>query len=184
MEKFYVGEVGFHRLSRKTLKDFDFTNNELLRALIYDLIEREEWEKGIGLIGGVGVGKTHLLINLYKNRAWWAVWYSKKVPIWLQFYDLIMLFRTEGDNALMEVLDRGEIVFVDDFLSTVGERDLEKRVASLIVFTCYDKGKIFCFSSNFSLDHWDVDERVVDRLYEMCEIYEVVGTSKRRSFID
>lgn len=178
---FLIGDIGWHRLAKKTLEEFDFSENQILQYAIDGRLVEPEWKSGIGLYGGVGVGKTHLLILLYKNRVWWAVNSRGKLPFprWVSFYDLVMDVKKNGIDVVDQVVMDSQIIFVDDFLVRSLDWELEKRVAAMIVFRVYDTEKRLCFTSNFSIDEWDVDRRVIDRVREMCDIFEVVGTSRR-----
>jgi len=177
---FLVGDLGWHRYAVKRLEEFDFSENEILRFVVEERLRQERWDRGIGLYGGVGVGKTFLLVQLYKNRYWWAVQRKGEVgfPVWIDFWDLVYDVKRYGIGILDEVVV-GDVVFVDDFLVRVLDWETERMVASYIVYKAYDGGKVLCFTSNMSVDEWDVDLRVKDRVKEMCEVYEVLGKSRR-----
>jgi DNA replication protein DnaC len=44
---------------------------------------------------------------------------------------------------------------------------------------CYDSKKVLCYTANWSYERWDIDERVKDRLREMCIEIQLVGSSFR-----
>lgn len=180
MNRYLIGEVAWHRLSDRTLENFDWKGNEILEAVVNDLVSREKWDRGIGLIGWTGVGKTHLLISLYKERMWRYVYQNREQqPLWLSFYDLLDLEENKIRSVLSDILGVAGIVFIDDVWYS-GQGELEKEIVKTIVYRCYDLNKILCWSSNLSVDRWDVDIRVKDRLREMCIVMEVFGESRRQ----
>lgn len=174
---YLVGELGWHRFRFKTLEEFDWAENDLPRIVIEELVSQSKWTRGIGLVGWTGVGKSHLLVALYKERMWRAIYDESQLPIWTGFNDLIDIWQ-EDKNELYSIIGRGDLLFVDDLFYS-GQGEVEKRVVKEIVFRCYDTEKILCFSSNILLDNLDVDVRVKDRLTEMSKIVQVFGESKR-----
>jgi len=178
---FLVGDIGWHRYARSKIEEFDFSENLFLRKVLEEKFQQERWDRGIGLWGGVGVGKTFLLVQLYKNRYWWAVKTKGKVgfPVWIDFWELVYDVKKYGIGVLDEIVGSGEVIFIDDFMVRVMDWDMERMVAGYLVYRIYDNRKILCFSTNMRVADWDVDVRVKDRVIEMCSIYEVVGSSRR-----
>lgn len=177
MNNYLIGELGWHRFKFKTLDEFDWSDNDLLRIIIEEIVSKSKWKDGIGLVGWTGVGKSHLLVSLYKERMWRAIYEESQLPVWVGFNDLIDVWQ-EDKNELYSIISRGDILFVDDLFYS-GQGEVEKRVVKEIVFRCYDTEKVLCFSSNILLDNLDVDARVKDRLQEMTKIIQVFGESKR-----
>jgi DNA replication protein DnaC len=178
MGRYLLGQLAGHRFADKTFENFIWSGeNAHLREFFYDLVEREVWERGVGLVGDVGVGKTHLLSALYKNRVWVSVFLGGGVPLWLSFFDLVAEYR-ENRRVVKELLEMYDVVFVDDIWS-VGASSEEKNVVRELVFRCYDAKKVLCYTANWSYEKWDIDERVRDRLREMCVEVELVGSSLR-----
>ena len=176
--KYLLGQLAGHRFADKTLENFVWdVGNGYLRDFFYELIERRDWEKGVGLVGDVGVGKTHLLSALYKNRAWVSVFQGGGVPFWISFFDLVIEYR-EDRKVLKELVENYDLIFVDDIWS-VGASVEERNVVRELVFRCYDGRKVLCYTANWSYERWDVDERVRDRLREMCVEVDLVGSSFR-----
>jgi DNA replication protein DnaC len=178
MGKYLLGQLAGHRFAEKTLENFVWSNESgALKEFFYDLVERREWEKGIGLAGDVGVGKTHLLSALYKNRVWVSVFQGGGVPFWLSFFDLVVEYK-ENKKVVKELLDIYDLVFVDDIWS-IGASVEEKNLLRELVLRCYDSKKVLCYTANWSYERWDIDERVKDRLREMCIEIQLVGSSFR-----
>lgn len=177
--KYLVGEVGWHRLYDRTFENFDFSDNRLLQKFLYQKASEGRWMKGIALIGDVGVGKTHLLIALYKNRVWEYVYGVERRPVWISWYEFVVDVKKYGRELLNEVVFDNGIFFVDDFFVKVMEREFEREVIAEFVYRIYDLRKVLCFSSNFEISKVDVDERVKDRLREMVDEVIVKGRSRR-----
>jgi len=178
MGKYLLGQLAGHRFADKTLENFMWSgDNSHLKDFFYDLVERDVWERGVGLVGDVGVGKTHLLSALYKNRVWVSVFLGGGVPVWLSFFDLVAEYR-ENKKVVKELLEMYDVVFVDDIWS-VGASSEERNIIRELVFRCYDGKKVLCYTANWSYESWDIDERVKDRLREMCVEIELVGSSLR-----
>ena len=174
---YIVGETAYHRLALNTFEDYTWNGNEIAKIVIEDSCEKVEWKKGLGLIGWVGVGKTHLLIALYKERMWRAVNEDSDIPVWLSFQDALELYKDK--EQLWEVLNRGKIIFIDDLFCT-GYGDIEEHLIRDIVFRCYDGNKILCFTTNILIDDWRIDIRVKDRIREMCLMVDIMGESHRK----
>jgi DNA replication protein DnaC len=178
MGGYLLGQLAGHRFADKTLENFVWSgDNSHLKEFFYDLMERDVWERGVGLVGDVGVGKTHLLSALYKNRVWVSVFMGGGVPIWLSFFDLVAEYK-ENKKVVKELLEMYDVVFVDDIWS-VGASSEERNIIRELVFRCYDGKKVLCYTANWSYERWDIDERVKDRLREMCVEIELVGSSLR-----
>lgn len=173
---YIIGEVAYHRLAMKTFEEYMWDGNEIAKIVIEDVCEKSEWKKGLGLIGFVGTGKTHLLIALYKERMWRAVNENSDIPVWLSFQDALELYKDK--EQLWEVLNRGKILFIDD-LFCMGYGDIEGSLIRDIVLRCYDTNKILCFTTNILTDNWNVDIRIKDRMKEMCISVDICGESKR-----
>lgn len=175
--EYLLGEVAAHRLAYRTLEEYDWSGNDLARIAIEDILEKKEWDKGIGLVGWTGVGKTHLLVALYKERMWRSVYEESGLPVWLGFSDIISLW-SEDKEGFVSAIGRGQLIFIDDLFVT-GYNELERSVVRDVVFKCYDTNKLLCFSSNILIEQADIDVRVKDRLKEMCKFIEIVGESRR-----
>jgi DNA replication protein DnaC len=179
MVKYLLGQLAGHRFADKTLDNFVWTDdNKHLKEFFYDIVELEVWERGIGLVGDVGVGKTHILSALYKNRVWMSIYCGAGIPVWLSFLDLISEAR-EDRSFVKELVSSYDIIFVDDLWSG-GASAEEKSVIRELVLRCYDSKKLICYTANWGLEKWSVDERVRDRLVEMCVEIEFVGPSFRK----
>ena len=176
---YLLGDVSGHRLADRTIENFIWTEeNELVKKVVYSFFYSEDWDRGVGIVGGVGVGKTHLLVALYKNRMWRSVYQGRPVPAWLSFQEFVSEARKDRDFVKGLVSEFG-IIFVDD-VWCAGMGWEEKNLLRELVLYCYDKGKVLCYTSNFSVREWEVDERVKDRIEEMCVEVELKGSSFRK----
>jgi len=179
MGRYLLGQLASHRFADKTLENFIWTSdNSHLKDFFYRLVNDEGiWERGLGLVGDVGVGKTHLLSALYKNRVWVAVFLGGGVPVWLSFFDLVAEYK-ENRKVVKELVETYDLIFVDDIWS-IGASSEEKSIVRELVFRCYDGKKVLCYTANWSYEKWDIDERVRDRLREMVIEVELIGSSLR-----
>lgn len=179
MGRYLLGQLAGHRFADKTLENFIWSGeNSHLRDFFYGVVGSEgKWEKGVGLVGEVGVGKTHLLSALYKNRVWVSVFLGGGVPIWLSFFDLVVEYR-ENKKVVKELIETYDLIFVDDVWS-VGASSEEKNIVRELVFRCYDAKKVLCYTANWGYEKWDIDERVKDRLREIVVEVELYGSSLR-----
>uniref|UniRef100_A0A7V3N580 IstB-like ATP-binding protein domain-containing protein n=1 Tax=candidate division CPR3 bacterium TaxID=2268181 RepID=A0A7V3N580_UNCC3 len=171
------GEVVMHRLAKKTLEDFDWSENRILALVVSKMVAMDIWSKGLGLVGWTGVGKTHVLISLYKERMWRAIYKNGQIPAWFSFQDLCSLYYKDRDGFRDVLL--GGIIFVDD-LFCKDQSEEEMRVVKELVYYIYDLGKVLCFTSNVLMDMLDIDERVKSRLSELVEVVEVFGEDRRK----
>lgn len=177
MTNYLIGELTTHRLNGSVLEGYDWAGNDLVRIAVEEFVSTLRWSKGIGFVGWLGVGKTHLLVSLYKERMWKAVYNDGQIPVWLSFFELVELWDT-NKSGVFDVLNRGEIIFIDD-LFCLGYTMKETSIIRDVVYKCYDDNKVLCFTSNVLLENWDVDDRAKDRLREMILTLEVVGESRR-----
>lgn len=175
-----LGEVAAHRLAHKILEDYDWAGNDIAKIIVCDMVELVRWTKGVGFVGWTGVGKTHLLISLYKERMWRTIFEESQLPVWMAFNDIISMWADDKDKSgVLEIIGRADILFIDDLFST-GYGDVENMIVKEIVMKCYDSNKVLCFTSNVLVEQrTDVDARVKDRLKEMCNVIEIEGESRR-----
>jgi len=176
--KYLVGMLAGHRFADKTLEDFVWSKeNDVVKDLIAQLVDELEWKKGLGLVGDVGVGKTHLLASLYKNRVWVSIYKGGGAPIWVSFIDLVSEWKKDK-NTVESIVKENDMIFVDDIWSAGMGMD-EKNIIRELVLRSYDLNKILCYTANWSYKNWDGDERVKDRLSEMVLELKILGTSFR-----
>lgn len=179
MGRYLLGAVAGHRLADRTFENFVWAEeNEVAREILYSFLEKDVWDRGVGLVGDVGVGKSHLLIALYKNRLWVSVYRGAPVPVWLSFVEFVSEARKRRE-FVEELVSEFGIVFLDDVWSAGMGWD-EKDLFRELVMLLYDRGKVLCYTSNFPIERWDLDERVKDRLREMCIEVEIKGFSFRK----
>jgi len=176
--KYSAGHLAGTKFASKTLEDFVWTSeNDYVREVVFLLVGLDKWEKGIGFVGDVGVGKTHLLAALYKNRVWRALYHGGDLCVWVWFRDLVGE-ALKDRQFLREFVSEYDLFFVDDVWSIGASLD-EKNVLRELVLRLYDAGKVFSYTANSSFEEWDIDERVRDRLREMVLELRVSGTSYR-----
>lgn len=184
---FRVGDIGWHRFARKRWEDIEWSEeNQFVKLILESKLREEKWDKGIILVGNTGVGKTLILVQLYKNRYFWFVEKGnvELMPIWFDWADLLFSLRAglrSGEIDLLELDAR--YVFVDDVPIGVIDWEVERRILSYFLIQMYRQDKILVMTSNFHPDTWDIDERAKDRIFEMCMILTIEGKSKRREVL-
>jgi len=172
--------------SEKSLETFEFGKvPSLKREKVFDLsqngyIDRKEV---IALIGGSGLGKTHLSIALGIEAC--RLGYTVK---YYSLSDLInKLLEAEKNQNLRKVmkkLDRYELLVLDH----LGYAPLSEKAASLLfdIVNCrYERGSVI-ISSNLSFAYWtefiknpELTEALLDRLVHHCHLLELRGRSYR-----
>lgn len=147
--------------------------------------------KGIGLVGGMGVGKTTLIAITCKEIV-------KRYKASLYFADentiLNEIKRAINDNSLETPEDvvrniaNNDLVVIDEFGTTTNQWEISqiKKVMDLVI---NKNNKIFItsnYSSNELLKRWrdennnKTPKQVLDRMYEAMDVYRLEGKSFRR----
>lgn len=147
--------------------------------------------KGIGLVGGMGVGKTTLIAITCKEIV-------KRYKASLYFADentiLNEIKRAINDNSLETPEDvvrniaNNDLVVIDEFGTTTNQWEISqiKKVMDLVI---NKNNKIFItsnYSSNELLKRWKDEnnnktpKQVLDRTYEAMDVYRLEGKSFRR----
>lgn len=164
--------AGFRHMSFETFS----VSNDNRTAFDYAKQFRTS-EKGVYLLGNVGVGKTHLLISAASDLIYNSS-YGRKMKI--LFYDDIIDTKIKGINkyAIIDDCLQYEYLFIDDVLS-VGRKDDALDILSVVLNQRIRKykRKIFLTSNIAPQDLGDI--RVTSRINGMCDIVEVSGTDKR-----
>jgi DNA replication protein DnaC len=150
----------------------------------------QEKEKGILFMGKCGVGKTHLAVAVIHELI-----EKKGVPcIFYDFRDLLKEIQasynqqsqTSEFSILEPVLSR-EVLLLDE-LGASKVTDWMRDTLTYIINTRYNEKLVTIITSNW-LDEKKAEEETLEerigtrlrsRLYEMCKVYEIVGTDFRK----
>ncbi len=151
-----------------------------VERLIIDLSLNPKGTQGLLLAGPTGTGKTF---------AMWAairLLILKDAGIDFEVHKLVSLlnrFRPGGgaEDGLMERLTSCDILFLDDLAVQKASDWVTERLYE-IIDTRYDAMLPVMVTTNLQVAALKerVDERVVSRLYEMCEVLEGGGRDRRR----
>lgn len=181
---FKVGDIGWHRFAKKKWEDIQWDERNLfVKLVLEDKLREEKWDKGILLVGNTGVGKTLISVQLYKNRYFWFV--EKEdinlMPTWIDWSDVLFFLKGTLKGGNLDMLDiQARYVFVDDVPVGVVDWEIERKLLSYFLMQMYIQDKILVITTNFHPESWDIDERAKDRLFEMCMILTIEGTSRRK----
>lgn len=179
---FYVPEKYHHC----TLNSFDFKGQkEKLQSLLKVFIEGTGERKGLYFWGGFGVGKTHLLVSLYRiivarEEDPAVAYYISFEKVMKELYQRIDTKESTSDyiDELCEV----EYLFLDD-ITAVTLRDYPLEIIRKIINGRYETNLATCFASQSSLKQLaelGVAPHAISRIEGMCEIAQITGKDRRR----
>jgi len=149
-------------------------------------------DRGLLLMGSVGVGKTHLAVSILKGLT--------ERGFGCLFYDFGTLLKEIQDsyNATAQSSEMGVLmpvlttdVLVLDELGASKPTDWVRDTLAHVINTRYNEKKFTVFTTNYPVDRPNgreetledrVGVRVRSRLYEMCRTVFVDGRDYRRTF--
>jgi DNA replication protein DnaC len=169
-----------------TLNNFDFAGNTHLIKVIKKFVEGDI--RGIFFYGSFGVGKTHLLVSLYRVM----VYKEDDSTNSNIFYDSLEnvireLQKKEPEYDIDYLCDVG-LLFLDDItapltLSSTKEMEIFRK----IINGRYEGDMRTCFTSNAGfkgLRSEGLHPHAISRLEDMCENVEVKGKDRRRRTVE
>jgi primosomal protein DnaI len=169
------------------LSNFDFTSQENpddLKKKLIDFIEGTGNKKGLYLHGSYGVGKTHLLVSLYR------VILAREQDIGLVHFisceriikDIFArIDRKESTNDYIDYMSNFTYLFLDD-LTAMSLKEFPLEVIRQIINYRYENDLSTCFTANaWSKGLYDMGlhPHVISRISDMCEICLIEGTDRR-----
>jgi len=174
-----------------------FKNAELENSLkiIQNYFEQEEYKrKGLFLFGNFGTGKTYNIYALAKSLI------RRNINVWVFNLPRILntirasfskqeVFNEEtGENSSAFVKDMSDIerlididILIIDDIGAEKPSDWVAETLYYLINSRYENMKTTIFTSNLSLDKLadKIGDRIVSRIAEMCDIYEVKGEDRR-----
>jgi len=163
-----------------------------LRSAMSFAMEYPAVDRGLLLMGSVGVGKTHLAVSILKGLT--------ERGFGCLFYDFGTLLKEIQDsyNATAQSSEMGVLmpvlttdVLVLDELGASKPTDWVRDTLAHVINTRYNEKKFTVFTTNYPDDRPNGREetledrigvRVRSRLYEMCRTVSVEGRDYRRTF--
>lgn len=170
---FYIPEVLHHC----TLNNFDFKgqSNNLIKT-IRGFVEGDV--NGIFFYGGFGVGKSHLLVSLYR------VMVDKEDDISNIYYSSLesSLRNISTDQYFIEYLCNIGLLFLDDITAANLHSKENADILRRIINERYEARLRTCFSSNAGpkeLTDLGLHPHAISRIQGMCEIVKIIGKDRR-----
>jgi DNA replication protein DnaC len=166
-----------------TLSNFDFHGDKAVAKTIKGFIEGDV--KGIFFYGGFGVGKTHLLVSLYR------VMVAKEDDVSDIFYTSLeavirelqnRMDTKESTNDYIDYLVDIDLLFLDDITAANLQNNWVVEVFRKIVNGRYENDLRTCFTSNAgpkALQELNINPHAISRIEEMCDIVKITGKDRR-----
>jgi len=176
---YYIPEVYHHC----TLNNFDFYKQYKLVPILKNFIEGTAIKRGLYFFGSFGVGKSHLLVSLYRIIVSKEDDSSPDVVYYVSFENAIKELRSrekEYSQEYLELLCECGWLFLDD-LSVVPIKDYSAEALRTIINSRYESKLPTCFAANLdptSLEN--LHPHAGSRIRGMCEIVRIIGRDRRR----
>lgn len=141
------------------------------------------------ITGGVGLGKTHLMIALMKWEVEQKLLTREAIDLdflYISVPELFLKIRNsynggyETEKQLIDQFSNVDKLFLDD-LGTARPTEWSLEVLYMIIDGLYKNNKKLIISSNHTLDALQkkYDQRIVSRIKEMCQIMKLSGADRR-----
>lgn len=182
--------------AKSTFKDFLRTSDSVGAAkdatqALFNAWETGKTERGIGLVGSCGTGKTHLIVALAR-----ALTLRKGVAVrFVEFSHMLAEIKAGFDqkrsmDSVLGPLTEAPLLIIDEMGKALST-EWQLSVLDELISKRYNRGLPIAFTSNFPISNpvaggfravllrERVDERIFSRLMAMCDIYEVAGPDQR-----
>jgi DNA replication protein DnaC len=167
-----------------TLENFNWKGFDKLKEAIDEFVQGK-LQKGLLLIGNPGVGKTHLMIGVYKKFREMGKFDGSEL-IFVPWHELVssvrglMEFRVIPEDGVDKIL--AEIPIIDDIKPTQG--NVEVAVLRRVIENIYDKGKLGMLSTNAEdvedlMQRWTLPDYWASRLFSRFDVVKVKGKDWR-----
>ena len=168
-----------------TLENFNWEGFQNIKGEVEAFIEGKR-EKGLIFIGNPGVGKTHLMIGVYKKLRAVGKYHGSEV-IYIQWDELVNNIRNlmYEYRVIPEVgIERAlpEIPIIDDIKNVKG--NIESAVLRRTIENIYDCEKIGLLSTNAEnvsdlTQRWELPDYWTSRLFSRFDVVKVKGEDWR-----
>lgn len=169
-----------------SLKNFDWKGKEKLKDLLYVWLNRGD--KSLFIYGPPGVGKTHLLVGLFKDLIKRGYVIGSDV-MYIQFSDLVEeSYKGLGLGVMVEsIIDRVtgcRFLLVDDIRKT--RSDWWKTLVKLLIEGVYSSPETFCvFTTNANSEkdlfrYLELEDYYVSRLVSEFRFVLLKGRDRRQ----
>lgn len=169
-------------------------NDSQRRALGYvqEYVKSYPNKRGFVLMGGAGLGKTHLAIHVISSLTLG----KGRSCVFKDFFYLLSdlknaYSRGESENEVIQPLIDAEVLVIDE-LGKGRSTDWELSILDQIISKRYNSTKSTLLTTNYITAELAnenmratledrVGDRIVSRLYEMCEFIHLEGADHRRN---
>ena len=166
-------------LQHCTLNNFDFQGQIHLIKPIKRFIEGQT--QGIFFHGGFGVGKSHLLVALYRIIV--AQEDDTSDVCYMSFESALRELQRPEHEFDVDYLCEVGYLFLDDITAVDFQSGFTKETLRRIINSRYENEMRTCFTSNAGtagLQEFGLHPHALSRINGMCEIVEVKGRDRRK----
>lgn len=167
-----------------TLENFDWRGKDKLRVII-DEFNSGERKKGLVFIGDPGVGKSHLMIGIFRHLIGLGKIIGCDVMYfeWSKFIQGTMdVMKWKGIPEQVVTSLNCDILLLDDIRPTWGRvwNDVLKKIVEKV----YEENKIVIFSTNANSAEslssvWSLEDYWMSRLFSVCDVIHIKGKDRR-----
>ena len=148
-------------------------------------------DRGLLLMGTVGVGKTHLAVSILKSLSEKGIssYFCEFGSLLKQIQDSYNPVSQNSELELLAPVFNSEVLVLDE-LGASKPTDWMRDTLSYIINTRYNDKKLTIFTTNYLDKRYHSEEilperigiRLRSRLYEMCRTITIVGDDYRKNF--
>lgn len=142
--------------------------------------EKKVFNKGLFLTGATGRGKTHTLYAIRHLVKYFGK-EASDVENWSELlFELKDKIKTGYVKEFIQDVTGKANVFIDD-IGAEKQSDWSQEMLYLIINRVYEAERPLFISTNLTVEEFTekYGERLVSRLLEMCDMYEMVGEDRR-----
>lgn len=170
------------------LSNFDWKDKSILKKMVYDFLD-EKRDKGIVLIGDPGIGKTHLLIGIFRELLNKGANLGSDI-LFIEFQkfvnEMMDMCKVQGllpENVVSQF--NAKVLIVDDVRPHWSGK-FSLGILKRLIEVCYEEKKFLFMSTNAnSIDDlakvWQIEDYYLSRLVSISDICFVKGKDRRVS---